>query len=107
MSEAITDDQSSISHLDEAESFSRNWRVSSPAAEKSELRSLKRIFPAGSTVLKGRLGHTSIQITGEPLAGRAREARGRAVNHGARLAGLGLSSAAVSELGPQDKEAAG
>lgn len=42
LSEPITNDQSSISHLDDAVSFSRNWRVSSPAAEKSEISNRNR-----------------------------------------------------------------
>lgn len=51
--------------------------------------------------------HTAIQVAGQPLAGRAGEARRRTVDHGAGLAGLGLSAAAVAELGAQDQESAG
>lgn len=50
--------------------------------------------------------HTAIQVARQPLAGRAGEARRRAVDHGAGLAGLGLSPAAVAELRAQDQEPA-
>lgn len=50
--------------------------------------------------------HTTVQVAGQPLACRACEAGGWAVNHGAGLAGLGLSAPAVPELGAQDEEAA-
>jgi len=50
--------------------------------------------------------NTFIQVTGQSLAGRAGEARGGPVDHGAGLPALGLSASAVTEPGAQDQEAA-
>lgn len=50
--------------------------------------------------------HTAIQVARQPLAGRAGKAWRWAVDHGAGLAGLGLSAPAVAELGAKDQEPA-
>ncbi len=51
--------------------------------------------------------HTSIQAARRPLTGRALEMWSGSVNHGAGLAGLGLSSAAVAKLRSQSQELPG